>query len=35
MIEHIKPDLQQYTGYKSSAKDMPSLLAVGGRCQLV
>lgn len=35
MIEHIRPDLQQYTGYKNFAKDLPSPLAVGGRCQLV
>lgn len=35
MSEYIRPDLQQFTGYKSFAKDLPSLLAVGGRCQLV
>lgn len=35
MIEHIRPDLQQYTSYKRFATDLPSLLAVGGRCQLV
>lgn len=35
MIEHIRPDLQQYTGYGRFTKDWPSALAVGGRCQLV
>jgi len=33
MIEHIRPDFQQYAGSKTLAKDLPSQLAAGGRCQ--
>lgn len=35
MTEHIRPDLQQYAGSKRFAKDLPSRLAAGGRCQPV
>lgn len=33
MVEHIRPELQQYAGAKRFAKNLPSQLAAGGRCQ--
>lgn len=35
VIEHTRPDLQQYAGSKAFANNFPSQLAAGGRCQPV